>query len=913
MRDQYTPESRCTGCSIGNSLLWALPIVLVVGCGGSGGSSAGSLPAAAIRLVSAESTMVEGGELVFDLELRPAPGSAVTVRYAIEDEADVTDANGGVVSVGASGDATIRLGIIDDDEIEAPREALTVELVAGNNTGYVLGSAATVTVEIEEGVCDRTPQIRDRLVSVTRVDRCADVTGENLTDIGDFYTGRLSTVQKDDLMGLSGLHLLGVCWHEAERYAPRGTLATLPEGFFDHVPGMLELSISGCAITELPDNILSSMPNLDNFFLSEPVTRLPDFSANTRLKALTVDRTALTQLPADAFAIPQLEVLYLQTNERLGNVAAEAFRGLPELTHLSLINSPVAQVPVDLLSHLPALTWLQLANADLSTLPEGFALPRGLTFLNLNENPFSLLPTGLFDDLPELTDLRISYAAALHIPPGMFRNLTALEKLSLIRSGIRDLPTGVFSGLRDLNSVWLEGNELTSLPEGLFDDLVSLEAISLNGNPGTPFAVEVGLERIDGSFTAGSPARIRLKADAGFPITDTVPISTVNGSASVDSVQFERGASSGPEVVVTQGSRASATHVAIGPLSTSTTPSLAGIELRIGEPIALFRETPHRMPVPRRTPALRKLQVDGGHTTVLLDKCFADHEPLTFTGQAANRDVVRVVPATAGVVLEPVAEGKTTVSLTATDPEGLSVSQDLAVVVEPPPDRSGFHIDIDYVGGVEERIRRITDDAAARWMSIVTGDLPEVSVAASMDCTNVNRVFTGLVDDLRVKVRVNLNRPGTAVGIIESREGSLLPYISSIVIGTAAKREDEDLERIMLHEFAHTLGFGFNSANGLFHNSSRVFGPGADTHFSGPLAIEAFDDAGGTRFTERSKVPLHNGGFSNSDSHWAFSELMDVGATGPLSAVTIQLFADLGYEVDVTQAEEFELKSEFLD
>ena len=175
------------------------------------------------------------------------------------------------------------------------------------------------------------------------------------------------------------------------------------------------------------------------------------------------------------------------------------------------------------------------------------------------------------------------------------------------------------------------------------------------------------------------------------------------------------------------------------------------------------------------------------------------------------------------------------------------------------------------------------------------------------------RVFTGLVDDLRVKVRVNLNRSGAAAGIVGSREGSLLPYISSIEIGSAAKREDEDLERIMLHEFAHTLGFGFNSATGLFHNSSRLFGPGADTHFSGPLAIEAFDDAGGTRFTERSKVPLHNGGFSNSDSHWAFSELMDVGATGALSAITIQLFADLGYEVDVTQAEEFELKSEFLD
>ena len=70
-----------------------------------------------------------------------------------------------------------------------------------------------------------------------------------------------------------------------------------------------------------------------------------------------------------------------------------------------------------------------------------------------------------------------------------------------------------------------------------------------------------------------------------------------------------------------------------------------------------------------------------------------------------------------------------------------------------------------------------------------------------------------------------------------------------------------------------------------------------------PLAIEAFDAAGGTDYTG-AKVPVtfRRGG------HWRFrGELMSPFGGSALSAITVQALADLGYVVDVSQADPFRL------
>jgi hypothetical protein len=87
-----------------------------------------------------------------------------------------------------------------------------------------------------------------------------------------------------------------------------------------------------------------------------------------------------------------------------------------------------------------------------------------------------------------------------------------------------------------------------------------------------------------------------------------------------------------------------------------------------------------------------------------------------------------------------------------------------------------------------------------------------------------------------------------------------------------------------------------------------------DTYFTGTFAIAAFDAAGGTSYTGGNKVPVENLlGVGSGDVHWRESVLMNELMTpvlngsepNPLSAITTQSLADLGYTVDSSQADSF--------
>ena len=92
-----------------------------------------------------------------------------------------------------------------------------------------------------------------------------------------------------------------------------------------------------------------------------------------------------------------------------------------------------------------------------------------------------------------------------------------------------------------------------------------------------------------------------------------------------------------------------------------------------------------------------------------------------------------------------------------------------------------------------------------------------------------------------------------------------------------------------------------------------------DTHFSGELAIAAFNRAGGASY-RGAKVPVENDTArypGAEDSHWRESvfgdELMTGGVRGvrgtfePLSRVTVASLADLGYAVNYAAADAFRL------
>ena len=233
-----------------------------------------------------------------------------------------------------------------------------------------------------------------------------------------------------------------------------------------------------------------------------------------------------------------------------------------------------------------------------------------------------------------------------------------------------------------------------------------------------------------------------------------------------------------------------------------------------------------------------------------------------------------------------------------------------------------FDIDLVFVGSISSTYRTHVEDAAERWEEIITGDLPNQQLSGS-NRDYLNSRFAGttapeVVDDIVVYVRTTNLDVGIAAATSRlHRSPSVLPFASEIQLGTRFVID----YLAALHEMGHALGFGTYpwTAQDLLQDPSRgPFGtlvtPSPDTYFSGAKAIAAFDAAGGTSYTDN-KVPVENASLnaSSRDSHWRQSvmqtELMTPGSSSsaPLSAITIQAMADLGYTVDVTQADTYTL------
>ena len=221
---------------------------------------------------------------------------------------------------------------------------------------------------------------------------------------------------------------------------------------------------------------------------------------------------------------------------------------------------------------------------------------------------------------------------------------------------------------------------------------------------------------------------------------------------------------------------------------------------------------------------------------------------------------------------------------------------------------SDFDIELVFLDHFTEHQRRILRWTAARWMSVIQDDLPdyESDQGRSIWCggRSIEVPAGERIDDLRIYVAAlepsdfAFGRGGPNV-LRESR----LPVIGCIELKPTGK-----MLGLGLHEIGHVLGFGTIWSGLGFLQDLSWNDPSADTHFNGPQAIAAFDDAGGGSYTGE-KVPVQkmDGGHWRSGVLW--EELMAAGAGRALSAITVQSLADLGYGVDVTQADPYTLRA----
>ena len=650
------------------------------------------------------------------------------------------------------------------------------------------------------------------------------------------------------------------------------------------------------------------------------VSDLMPLAGLTNLTTLYLRRNSIADLTPLA-GLTNLTTLYLYGN-RVSDLTPLA--GLTNLTELDLNFNAVSDLtPLagltnlitlqlghngisDLtpLAGLTNLTTLQLYNNRVSDLTPLAGLTN-LTALYLYGNRVSNSDLMYLAGSTNLTTLQLGFNGVSDLTP--LAGLTNLTALEIEDNAITDLMP--LAGLTNLTTLQLGGNSISELPAGVFAGFANLETLNLARNPGAPFAFTLELERTDtANRLAPSPADVAVQLAEGAPFEITVALSVHNGSASVASLTISAGdtASTPAHVTAIRGS-STATHVVLS--HAPQIPSgFTGVEIRTGSPLVLFAESDDHFPVAEGEIPPHILQVGGPKPALDVTEYFsdADGDELVYS-VASNDDHLVGTQVNAGAItLIPRAEGYASAVVTATDSNGWSASQALAVTVLPAPDPRSFDIDLVFVGPTTAGTRSAALQMAKRWTEVITGDLPDVPVPDnSVPCLPVEHRFFGTIDDLVVFVEVApITGAAGRGGLCNWRDGSSLPYMGYSILDTELVAwGGESLARVILHEIGHALGFGPSWHHFGFLQDSG----GADPHFNGPLAIEAFDAAGGTNYTAGAKVPV-----AADEGHWRFGgELMSGGASrsagSALSAITVQSLADLGYVVDVSQADPFQL------
>ena len=274
-----------------------------------------------------------------------AAGEELTLPYALTLPAGTTSAT-----------ATLT-GLADAVEDAGETVAIAASVGGTPPRAPVFG---TVTATLVEGICGRTPEVRDAIVAALGPDAsCMNVTPAQLAGIASLSLNGagLTSLEADDFAGLGGLTLLDL---EANR------LTALPANVFDGLGALTELRLKNNRLTALPRGL---------------------FEALGALTALGLDNNRIESLRGNAFSgLTRLEELNLRRN-RLTALPRTVFSGLTALRHINLRQNRLQRLPSRVFGGLTALQTLNLRANALNRLPDGlFAGLTGLTTLRLDDN-----------------------------------------------------------------------------------------------------------------------------------------------------------------------------------------------------------------------------------------------------------------------------------------------------------------------------------------------------------------------------------------------------------------------------------------------------------------------------------------------------------------------------------------------
>lgn len=222
---------------------------------------------------------------------------------------------------------------------------------------------------------------------------------------------------------------------------------------------------------------------------------------------------------------------------------------------------------------------------------------------------------------------------------------------------------------------------------------------------------------------------------------------------------------------------------------------------------------------------------------------------------------------------------------------------------------SPFTIEVRFLGGLSDNHKAAFTAAADRWTEVIVGDLPTVVVDNET------------IDDVLILAQgSDIDGPGRILGQAgpthlrpqSAGAAAFLPAKGTMAFDTAdlRKMEAEDtLNDVITHEMGHVLGIGTLWKRKGLLNGENTNNP----TFTGADAVEEYEKL--RNATRRRRVPVENtGGPGTAGGHWREAvfhhELMSgfiAGPGNPLSRMTVASLADVGYQVDLDAAEQYQL------
>ena len=210
---------------------------------GLGATATFDVAVGALLSLSGDAAAPEGGAIVLtatlgrplaeplDISWRIAPDNDPATPDA--DARDYESAGAATIPAGET-TAAIEIAVVDDADIEPARERFVVALDEPETANVGLSRRAQATATIQEGVCDRTPAVRDALARGWR--DCRWPRPADLARVTALHLAarNIDALRGNDLLGLAGLERLDLS---------ANALEALPPGLFAGLRHLREASV----------------------------------------------------------------------------------------------------------------------------------------------------------------------------------------------------------------------------------------------------------------------------------------------------------------------------------------------------------------------------------------------------------------------------------------------------------------------------------------------------------------------------------------------------------------------------------------------------------------------------------------------------------------------------------------------